>query len=111
MAYGKIESTREYLVVYQDRQRVELEMTGATDAHNIICGNLFYVLYGRLDESPCRVYMNDMKRRIDSAKTCKNETSDWELTVFSGSEDLVTVYKGYNPPHRVKEDEPSYIMQ
>jgi len=166
------------------------EMTGATDAHNVICGNLFFVIYGHLEGSSCRAYINDMKVKIESAKSyyypdimvsceqfeaksvfknapvllievlspstsqvdrreklmaygrvesvceylvvyqdrqrvelyCKDKNSDWELTVFSGTEDLVvkslpcgemllsfsTIYKGYNPPLRVKEDEYSY---
>jgi len=165
-------------------------MSGATDAHNIICGNIFAFLHGHVRASGCRTYMNDMKVRIQSHKTyyypdimvsCepfdaksvfKNEPAlltevlspsttqidkreklvayqkiaslkeyvvvyqdrqkievyrresdgNWELLLFSPGEDLVleslpnghlrlpfaTIYEGYQPPHRVKEDESCY---
>jgi len=41
-------------------------MTGSTDAHNQICGNLFAFLHQRLQGTGCRIYMNDMKVRIDA---------------------------------------------
>lgn len=44
-------------------------MTGATDAHNIICGNIFSLFHARLRGGPCRAYINDMKLQIKSAKS------------------------------------------
>ncbi|HLA34516.1 MAG TPA: Uma2 family endonuclease [Rhodocyclaceae bacterium] len=40
-------------------------MAGAGDAHNTIAGNLFMSLKQALKASPCRVYMSNMKVRID----------------------------------------------
>jgi len=41
-------------------------MTGASDKHNKICGNLLYQLMGalRAKSSPCSVYVNDMKVKV-----------------------------------------------
>lgn len=44
-------------------------MTGATDAHNVICGNIFSFLHGQLSGGPCRAYINDMKLHIKSARS------------------------------------------
>lgn len=44
-------------------------MTGATDAHNVICGNIFSFLHGQLSGGPCRVYINDMKLHAESARS------------------------------------------
>jgi len=41
-------------------------MTGARDAHNTIAGNLFATLRSSLRGSPCRIYIADMKLRVDS---------------------------------------------
>jgi Uma2 family endonuclease len=41
-------------------------MTGATDAHNLICGNVFALMHGYLRGTECRAYYNDMKVRIQS---------------------------------------------
>jgi Uma2 family endonuclease len=40
-------------------------MAGATDAHVTIAGNLFVLLRDRLRGSGCRVYISDMKARIE----------------------------------------------
>lgn len=40
-------------------------MTGATDAHNIICGNLFAPLHSFLRGGPCIAYANDMKVHVE----------------------------------------------
>ncbi|WP_126147415.1 Uma2 family endonuclease [Synechococcus elongatus] len=40
-------------------------MAGATDAHNTIAGNLFVFLRNHVRGSGCRVYMSDMKARIE----------------------------------------------
>jgi Uma2 family endonuclease len=44
-------------------------MTGATDAHNVITGNLFAFLHGKLRGCPCRAYVNDMRVRIESVRS------------------------------------------
>jgi len=43
-------------------------MTGARDAHNTIAGNLFVLLREGLRGGPCRVYIADMKLRLDAAE-------------------------------------------
>lgn len=42
-------------------------MTGARDAHNTIAGNLLVQLRNSLRGGPCRVYISDMKLRVDAA--------------------------------------------
>lgn len=42
-------------------------MVGATDAHVTITGNLFTLLRAHVRGRPCRVYMADMKLRVDTA--------------------------------------------
>lgn len=42
-------------------------MAGATDAHNIIAGNLHAALHGYLAGSGCKVYIHDMKVRVEEA--------------------------------------------
>lgn len=42
-------------------------MTGARDAHNTIAGNIFVQLRETLRGGPCRVYIADMKLRLDAA--------------------------------------------
>ena len=42
-------------------------MGGATDAHVTITGNLFTLLRTHLRGSPCRVYILDMKLRVETA--------------------------------------------
>lgn len=42
-------------------------MTGARDAHNTIAGNIFVHLREALRGGPCRVYIADMKLRLDAA--------------------------------------------
>jgi Uma2 family endonuclease len=42
------------------------EIPGASSAHVTIAGNMFFVLKNHLRESDCRVYIADMKVRIDS---------------------------------------------
>jgi len=43
-------------------------MTGARDAHNTIAGNLYVLLREGLRGGPCRVYIADMKLRLDAAQ-------------------------------------------
>lgn len=42
-------------------------MAGASDAHNTIAGNFFAILKAKLRGGPCRIYMSDMKVRIEQA--------------------------------------------
>ena len=44
-------------------------MAGATDTHVTIAGNIFALLLSHLRGSGCRVYISDMKARIES-KNC-----------------------------------------
>jgi Uma2 family endonuclease len=39
-------------------------MTGGTLRHNTITGNVFVALRARLQETPCRVFMNDVRVRV-----------------------------------------------
>jgi Uma2 family endonuclease len=41
-------------------------MAGASDAHVTVAGNLFALLRNHVRSSGCRVYMSDMKARIES---------------------------------------------
>lgn len=43
-------------------------MSGASAAHNIIAGNLFSALHRHLRGGSCRVFMSDMKVRIQHAR-------------------------------------------
>jgi Uma2 family endonuclease len=42
-------------------------MTGATEAHNLICTNLTIVIGLRLRGSDCRLFSHDMKVKVDSS--------------------------------------------
>jgi len=42
-------------------------MAGASEAHNLIAGNVFVELHNRFKGRPCYVYTSDMKVRIESA--------------------------------------------
>ena len=42
-------------------------MAGASDEHNTIAGNMFARLKGHLRGGPCRVYISDMKARVEAA--------------------------------------------
>jgi Uma2 family endonuclease len=44
-------------------------MVGATDAHNIITGNLYRYLYDAVTASGCRAYMADMKVWIEESQS------------------------------------------
>jgi Uma2 family endonuclease len=41
-------------------------MAGASDAHNTIAGNFFAALRSKLRGGPCRVYVSDMKVRVEA---------------------------------------------
>jgi Uma2 family endonuclease len=40
-------------------------MSGATDNHVTVAGNLFVLLKSHLKKSPCRAYISDMKVRVE----------------------------------------------
>ena len=42
-------------------------MTGTSVRHNLICGNLFAHLHAHLRQRPCRVFIADIKLRVDAA--------------------------------------------
>ena len=42
-------------------------MSGATRAHNLVCGNVFGELRNQLRESACEIYSNDMRVKVSSA--------------------------------------------
>lgn len=42
-------------------------MAGGEDRHASVSGNLFASLHGHLKGGPCRVYMNDVKLRVETA--------------------------------------------
>lgn len=63
-------------------------MAGASDAHVTIAGNIFALLLGHLRGSGCRVYMSDMKARVeehnrffypDVMVTCDRRDTETEL--------------------------------
>lgn len=61
-----LEAEKTSLVKHEYIQGEVYEMAGASDAHITIAGNLFSLLRNYLRGSGCRVYMSDMKARIDS---------------------------------------------
>ncbi len=42
-------------------------MTGASEAHNLIAGNLYALLHRQLRGTPCRVFIADLKLRVEDA--------------------------------------------
>ncbi len=43
-----------------------LAMTGASEAHNLICANLITTLKNQLRSQPCKVYPSDMRVKIEA---------------------------------------------
>lgn len=43
-------------------------MTGTSDSHNIIAGNLYMLLREHLRGTPCRVFMSDLKLKVEAAE-------------------------------------------
>ena len=43
-------------------------MSGGSEAHNLICGNLYSAMHQHLSGKPCKVFMSDMKVRLNIAK-------------------------------------------
>lgn len=44
-------------------------MAGASEAHNLLAGNIFFHLFRHLRGSPCNVFMSDMKVQVKTAST------------------------------------------
>lgn len=44
-------------------------MSGASEAHNLICGNLFAALHGALRGHACRVFSHDMRVKPSATKS------------------------------------------
>lgn len=65
--YLRVEATSRVRHEYVDGY--VFAMSGATAAHNLICTNLLYVIYGHLGDGPCRAYVNDMKVKIESVRS------------------------------------------
>jgi Uma2 family endonuclease len=42
-------------------------MTGTSDSHNLIAGNLYIIFREHLRGTPCRVFMSDLKLKVDTA--------------------------------------------
>lgn len=62
--YLQVEEQSEIKHEYRDGQIYA--MVGANDAHVTIAGNLFVLLRNHLRGSGCRVYISDMKARLES---------------------------------------------
>lgn len=62
-------------------------MTGASESHNLITGNLHAALHGHLRAKPCRVFINDMKVRTEVAFYYP------DIMVCCDPEDAETYYK------------------
>jgi Uma2 family endonuclease len=65
--YLKLEESSNGRHEYVDGQL--FAMTGATLAHNVICGNLFTKLRTHLRDSVCRAFINDMKVHVQVANS------------------------------------------
>lgn len=55
-------------------------MSGASEEHNLIAGNLFFALKAALRGSPCRVFMSDMKTRIQTSRSDRFYYPDLQVT-------------------------------
>ena len=43
-------------------------MTGASEAHNLICMSAAFLLYGQLRGRPCKVYQSDMRVKVEATR-------------------------------------------
>ena len=77
-ARGKIRTmTEDEYLRFEEKAKVSHEfvdghvfaMSGSTQAHNVICGNVFAALHGSLRGGPCQAYANDMKLKISSVSS------------------------------------------
>lgn len=60
--YLALERAAEYRSEYLDGEI--FAMSGASEAHNLIVGNIARHLGNQFEEGPCRVYTNDMRVRV-----------------------------------------------
>jgi Uma2 family endonuclease len=44
-------------------------MAGASEAHNLISGNVFAELHAQFKKRPCKVYNNDMRVKVTGLYT------------------------------------------
>ncbi len=61
-----LELERDSLIKHEYIDGYIYAMAGALDAHVTIAGNIFSILRNHLRNSGCRVYISDMKARIES---------------------------------------------
>ncbi|MEG4323102.1 MULTISPECIES: Uma2 family endonuclease [unclassified Microcoleus] len=73
-AYNNYVSPEDYLkgeeispIKHEYRQGEIYAMAGASDAHEIIAGNLFAMLRNHIRGTGCRIYIGNMKARIEEA--------------------------------------------
>ena len=71
-------------------------MTGTTDVHNIIAGNIYLALRNHLKGSPCRVFMADVKAKLDQSDA------------YYYPDVMVSCEKSPNPYYR---EQPSLIVE
>ena len=86
--YLELEKASEVRHEYIDGET--FAMAGASNAHNLITGNLFIELSLKLRGKPCRTYTSDMKVRIGEGK--KFFYPDVLVSCASETEDLTTYY-------------------
>ncbi|MEB3213805.1 MAG: Uma2 family endonuclease [Leptolyngbyaceae bacterium] len=92
-------SAEEYLQ-FEDQSDIKHEyidgqayaMAGASDAHVTIAGNLFALLRSHVRGTPCRVYIADMKVRVE----CKNRFYYPDVMITCDARDQDTsIYKQF----------------
>ena len=71
-------------------------MTGSSDAHNFICLNIASILRNHLKGSPCRVFIADVKAKLDQSDA------------FYYPDVMVSCEKSPNPYYR---EQPSLIVE
>lgn len=65
-------------------------MSGSTRAHNLICGNIFSFLHSRLRGGPCRAAINDLKVKVEAARSYYYPDVMVECSAFEGKGLYVT---------------------
>jgi Uma2 family endonuclease len=64
--YLELERAADYKSEYIDGEIYA--MTGGSEEHNVITGNIFAALHTQLQDRPCRVYVNDMRVGVSAAE-------------------------------------------
>ncbi len=62
-------------------------MAGASEAHNLVSGNLFALLHAHLRGTGCRVFMADMKTLIQTLKNQRFYYPDIQVTCAENDKD------------------------